>query len=55
MSVRKLLKWHEQDHLFSPFTLLFFGLFPILFAGHPNLHAVQVMLARDANTNPAAG
>ncbi len=55
MSTRGLSKWSKRNRLSSAFTLTFLTLFSILFWGGQTLHAAQVTLAWDANSDPVAG
>jgi fibronectin type 3 domain-containing protein len=55
MSVRKLLKRPARSQVFIPFTLTLITIFSILCSIPSYLHAAQVTLAWDANTDPVAG
>jgi hypothetical protein len=55
MSVCSLSKWSRRNRFFSPFTLTLITMFSILFCACQILHAAQVTLAWDANSDPVAG
>ncbi|NTW36690.1 MAG: fibronectin type III domain-containing protein, partial [Syntrophobacteraceae bacterium] len=55
MSMRDLSKWSKRNRLSSTFALTFLTLFSIRFWGGQTLHAAQVTLAWDANSDPVAG
>ena len=54
MSDHAFLKRSTRSHLFT-FPLALFTFFSLLLAAHSALHAAEVRLAWDANTEPVAG